>query len=82
MRRTLQAYLTRGETDLPRLASALDKLADAAPPEYPRWAPIARGAADAARRDDVAAIKRACGDCHDTYRTSFRETMRARRLFP
>jgi hypothetical protein len=81
MRATLQPYLNSGGTDLTRLATSLDKLAAAAPVEYPRWGAIARTAAAAARSNKLDEVKTACADCHETYRAGFRATMQARRLF-
>lgn len=82
MRATLQAYLVRDDaSNLPRIAAALDKLANAGPPEYASWGSLARGGSEAARRHDFPALKEACAGCHDAYRTEFRGHMRARRLF-
>lgn len=82
MRATLQAYLVRDDpSNLPRIAAALDKLAIASPAEYASWGLLARRGAEAARRHDFPALKEACAGCHDAYRTQFRGSMRARRLF-
>jgi hypothetical protein len=82
MRATLQAYLVRDDpSNLPRIAAALDKLANASPAEYSSWGALARRGAEAARRHDFPALKEACAGCHDAYRTQFRGSMRARRLF-
>ena len=81
MRSTLQAYLLGATPDPERLATSLDKLAGAAPPEFPRWESFARRAAADARKGDLDGVKRACGECHNAYRTQFQATMRTRRLF-
>jgi len=82
MRATLQTYLIREDaSNLPRLATALDKLASASPADYPNWGSLARRGAEAARRHDFPALKEVCAGCHDAYRTEFRGRMRERRLF-
>jgi hypothetical protein len=82
MRATLQAYLVREDTsNLPRIASALDKLANGGPAEYPHWGSLARNGAAAARRQDFSMLKEACARCHEAYRSDFRGHMRSRRLF-
>lgn len=82
MRATLQTYLIREDaSNLPRLATALDKLVNASPAEYPNWGSLARRGAEAARRHDFPALKAVCAGCHDAYRTDFRGRMRERRLF-
>ena len=82
MQATLQAYLVRDDaSNLPRIAAALEKLANASPAEYANWSSQARRGAEAARRHDLSALKEACAGCHDAYRTAFRAQMRDRRLF-
>ena len=82
MQATLQAYLVRDDvSNLPRIAAALEKLANFGPLEYPNWTSQARRGAEAARRHDFPALKEACAACHDAYRPAFRAQMRERRLF-
>jgi hypothetical protein len=82
MRATLQAYLVREDTsNLPRIASALEKLASGGPAEYPHWGSLARSGAAAARRQDFSTLKQSCAGCHEAYRSDFRGHMRSRRLF-
>jgi hypothetical protein len=81
MRSTLQAYLLGATPDPERLAVSLDKLAGAAPSEFPRWGAFARRGAEDARKGDLDGVKQTCGECHKAYRTQFQATMRTRRLF-
>jgi hypothetical protein len=82
MRSTLQAYMTSGGLqESERIADALSKLADAAPPPYLRWKAIASRGAEAARRHDRFAVEQSCGTCHELYRGAFRAQMGARRIF-
>lgn len=79
MKANLQADLTSGDTT--RLATALDDLAAKAPAGYAGWSSGAESAARAARAGDIAAVKVACKQCHDTLRAKFRAEMRTARLF-
>ena len=66
--------------DSTALAAALDQLVTFAPkePAFENWASIARDGADAARAGSVDGVKAACRGCHDQYRKSYKDGMRAR----
>ncbi len=64
--------------DFQRLTVALEKLATYAPPGYPFWASIARDGADAARVQDIDAVRGACRGCHSEYRDRYKRELRAR----
>jgi hypothetical protein len=53
------------------LVTALQRAAGEAPPGYTHWASIARDGADAARVDDLDAVKAACRGCHAQYRDRY-----------
>jgi hypothetical protein len=65
-------------SDLPKLAEAFDKIAKLGPTGYTNWASIAKDGASAARANDLAAAKRACGSCHDQYKAKYRTELRTR----
>jgi hypothetical protein len=52
--------------------SSFVALADIAPPGYTNWASIARDGADAARAEDLDAVKSACRSCHAQYEDRYR----------
>jgi hypothetical protein len=79
MKANLQARLNAG--DLRRLAPALDELASRAPAGFAGWKASATRAAEAARRNDVAAVKAECKSCHDQDRSRYRAELRNTHLF-
>lgn len=79
MKANLQSRLNAG--DMTRLARALDDLSTRAPAGFDKWSASATKAADAARRNDVAAIKAECKACHDRDRNRFRAELRKTALF-
>ena len=56
----------------PQLVSMLEALAEVAPAGYPNWSSIARDGADAARVEDLDAVKSACRSCHAQYEDRYR----------
>lgn len=66
--------------DFDGLRTALDEAATFAPPGYPNWGSIARDGADAARVQDLEAVKAACRSCHAQYREKYKHEMRDRPL--
>jgi hypothetical protein len=58
--------------DYPGLVRALDALAAVAPREYPHWAEVATGSAQAAREGDLERVRRGCAACHREYRARYR----------
>ena len=62
------------------LASVLDKTAAFAPKDYPNWASIAQDGADAARAQNLDAVKASCRSCHNQYRWHYKTEMRGRPL--
>jgi hypothetical protein len=64
--------------DFQGLTLALQKLATFAPPGYPFWGSIARDGADAARVQDIDAVRGACRGCHSEYRDRYKRELRAR----
>lgn len=68
-----------GEGKLAPVAAALDRLASSPPdPGWALWRSSATQGADAARQDDVAAVRQSCRTCHDAYRTEYRKRFRTR----
>jgi len=68
------------KSDLPALASALDKIAELAPPGYTNWASISKDGARAARAGDLTAAKASCRTCHDQYKQKYKTEIRARKI--
>jgi hypothetical protein len=64
--------------DLPRLEKAFDRIATFDASEYPNWGSIAADGKHAAADGDLEAARRACKQCHDEYRSAYRETRRTR----
>lgn len=69
--------------DLPTLAKGLTRAATFVPdPSWNSgaqgWATIASGAADAAKRVDMAAVKAACKSCHKAWRAKYKDMFRTR----
>ncbi len=79
MKANLQAQLNAG--DMTRLARALDDLASRAPAGFDDWKASATKAAEAARKNDIAAVKAECKSCHDHDRSRFRAELRKTPLF-
>ena len=67
---------------LDRLVGPLKMVAAMAPEAFPRWEALALAGATAAASGDRQAVRNSCGACHDTYRTEYRATMRARQIEP
>ncbi|MBV9947577.1 MAG: hypothetical protein JOZ69_12055 [Myxococcales bacterium] len=67
-------------SDFAGLEASLRKLAGFAPPGYPSWASIARDGADAARVQNLDAVKAACRGCHNQYRDRYKAELRDRAL--
>lgn len=74
MKSTLQAYLrTR---DFKRLQTSLRALAQRAPEGYELWTETAERGAKAAASSDEAGVQKSCQDCHERYRSRFRQQHR------
>jgi hypothetical protein len=68
-------------SDFDGLQTALTKISTFAPgPGYPNWGSIARDGADAARVQNLDAVKAACRSCHNQYKTKYKHEMRDRPL--
>ena len=66
--------------DFDGLATALDKIATFAPPGYANWSSISKDGANAARAQNLDAVKAACRGCHNQYKDKYKKEMRARPL--
>ncbi|HXX65882.1 MAG TPA: hypothetical protein VEK07_01795 [Polyangiaceae bacterium] len=66
--------------DFDALKGALDQTVAFAPDGYPNWRSIARDGADAARTQDLGAVKAACRSCHAQYRDRYRRELGDRPL--
>jgi hypothetical protein len=64
--------------DFEGLAIALEKIAGFGPPGYPFWTSIARDGADAARAQDIDAVRGSCRGCHSQYRDRYKRELRDR----
>jgi hypothetical protein len=64
--------------DFEGLAIALGKIATFAPPGYAYWSSIARDGVDAARAQDMDAVRGACRGCHSEYRDRYKRELRDR----
>jgi hypothetical protein len=62
------------------LAAVLGRTVALAPEGYANWASISRDGADAARVQNLDAVKASCRSCHNQYRGRYRAEMRARPL--
>jgi hypothetical protein len=78
MKSTLQAYLRT--KDYKRLESSFKELASHTPGGYEHWGDMAETGARGAAQGDEAAVRKSCQDCHDTYRSSFRQQYRGVQL--
>src|SRR5580692_11243993 len=76
MKANMAAGVNHG--DFQGLAVALEKVATLAPSGYPFWASISRDGADAARSQDIDAVRGACRGCHSQYRDQYKRELRAR----
>jgi hypothetical protein len=70
--------LAMNAKDFDGLAVALEKVAGFAPPGYPFWSSIARDGANAARMQDIDAVRAACRGCHSQYRDRYKRELRDR----
>ncbi len=59
--------------DFPTLKTSLDLVASKPPPGagYPKWASMAQAGSAAAAKQDVAALKASCKQCHDAYKDQY-----------
>jgi hypothetical protein len=59
--------------DFAALQKSLDLVASKPPPSgsYPKWASMAQAGSAAAGKQDVAAVKAACKQCHDAYKEQY-----------
>jgi len=60
-----------------RLGEVLGRVAEMAPPDYPRWRDIALAGAKAAADENLESVRRSCKGCHDAYRAAYRRDHRA-----
>lgn len=70
MRSSVAAPLARD--DVKTIAASLEKVATLGPPEWKTWAEFARRGAAAAGKNDRAAIRSSCTDCHNAWRAEYR----------
>jgi hypothetical protein len=66
--------------DFGALATAFGALAGFAPAGYTNWASISRDGADAARVEDLDAVKASCRGCHAQYKERYKRELRGRAL--
>jgi hypothetical protein len=78
MKSTLQAYLRT--KDYKRLEGSFKELAAHTPGGYEHWGDMAETGARAAAQGDEATVRKSCQDCHDAYRSSFRQQYRGLQL--
>jgi hypothetical protein len=66
--------------DFEALQAALAKVVTLAPPGggYPNWVSISKDGADAARVQNLDAVKAACRGCHNQYKAKYKQEMRDR----
>jgi hypothetical protein len=69
-----------GSEDFDGLATALTKVVKFAPAGYTNWASIARDGANAAKAQNLDAVKAACRGCHDQYKAKYKKEMRDRQI--
>ncbi len=69
--------------DFATLQKSLELVASKPPPggNYPQWSSIAKAGSAAAAKQDVAAIKATCKQCHDNYKEKYIKEF-ATRPFP
>jgi hypothetical protein len=66
--------------DCRALTLSLERLAALAPPGYANWASIASDGADAARVEDVDAVKASCRGCHAQYADRYKKELHDRKI--
>jgi hypothetical protein len=65
--------------DFATLQKSLDLVASKPPSsDYPQWSTIAKDGSAAAAKQDLAAVKKACKQCHDSYKEKYRKEFAAR----
>jgi hypothetical protein len=79
MKATLQTYQRAGNYD--RIARSMQELRAHAPAGFDGWADLAARGAAAAQKQDAAALRQVCKDCHETQRARYRRERRAQPLF-
>jgi hypothetical protein len=69
--------------DFPTLQKSLDLVASKPPPssDYPKWASFASAGSAAAAKQDLAAVKATCKQCHDAYKEKYKKEF-VTRAFP
>jgi hypothetical protein len=78
MKSTLQAYLRT--KDYKRLESSFKELASHSPGSFEHWGDISQAGARGAAQGDEALVRKSCQECHDAYRSRFREQYRGIQL--
>jgi hypothetical protein len=78
MKSTLQAFLRT--KDYKRLESSFKELASHSPQGFEHWGDISEAGARAAAQGDEALVRKSCQECHDAYRSSFRQQYRGVQL--
>lgn len=83
----LQAWMRRriagplASSDWAALARGLEESAEFAPePSWTAWTAAANAGASAARDGQIAAVRKACKQCHEAYRKEYRRSHRDRPL--
>jgi len=66
--------------DFAALGKSLTLAADFAPPQFPEWQRFARQGSEAAAAHDIERVRASCTDCHNKYRTEYRNKMRTQPL--
>ncbi len=65
--------------DFATLQKSLDLVASKPPPgDYPQWASISKGGSAAAAKQDLAAVKASCKQCHDAYKEKYKKELPTR----
>jgi hypothetical protein len=66
--------------DFATLQKSLDLVASKPPPsgDYPQWSTIAKDGSAAAAKQDLAAVKKSCKQCHDAYKEKYKKEFAAR----
>src|SRR5258708_29726780 len=61
--------------DFATLQKNFDLVASKPPPsgDYPQWAAMSKAGSAAAAKQDLAGVKAACKQCHDTYRERYKK---------
>jgi cytochrome c553 len=60
--------------DFPTLQTNSDVVAGKQPSaDYPQWTSFAKAVGAAAAKKDIAAVKAACKQCHDTYKEKYKK---------